>query len=165
MKQRCLNPNTSKYEFYGGRGIKICDRWLVFVNFLEDMGERPGKEYSIEREDSNGNYEPGNCRWATRSEQVSNTRFNRHITIDGETKTLSEWCRHYKVPFSRVNTRLNLGWTVPEAFTAPSDKSALRSTRQRIPENIRGSHEKVEKWVEGVIHPRTVRKHKKEGLV
>jgi len=74
MIQRCENPKTPKYTLYGGRGIKVCDSWHEFKNFFEDMGERPSTEYSLERVDNNGNYEPGNCKWATQIEQCRNRR-------------------------------------------------------------------------------------------
>jgi hypothetical protein len=73
MITRCANPNTSGWEYYGGRGITVCDRWRDFANFLADMGPRP-EGLSIDRVNVNGNYEPGNCRWATASEQVANRR-------------------------------------------------------------------------------------------
>lgn len=74
MRFRCLNPNCKQYPNYGGRGIKVCDRWLKFENFFADMGERPGKGYSIDRIDPNGDYEPGNVQWADAKEQYRNRR-------------------------------------------------------------------------------------------
>jgi hypothetical protein len=74
MIQRCQNPEQPGYELYGGRGIRVCERWLDFNAFRADMGERPGPEYSLEREDNNGDYEPKNCRWATPVEQQRHKR-------------------------------------------------------------------------------------------
>ena len=80
MKQRCLNPRDQGYVDYGGRGIKVCRRWLSYENFLADMGRRPSSEHSLDRVDNNGSYEPANCRWATVTEQ------NRNRRKQGETK-------------------------------------------------------------------------------
>jgi hypothetical protein len=75
MKQRCLNPKNKDYHRYGARGIKVCDRWVnSFRNFLADMGYKPGPEYTLDRKNNDGNYEPKNCRWATRKMQTNNTR-------------------------------------------------------------------------------------------
>lgn len=74
MVQRCTNPNNSRYSSYGGRGITVCDRWRTFENFLEDMGRRPSPDHSIDRIDNDGSYEPGNVRWATKSQQQINRR-------------------------------------------------------------------------------------------
>lgn len=74
MLQRCMNVSSNRYMNYGGRGISVCDRWMDFANFFSDMGSRPSLDYSLDRIDNDGNYEPGNCRWATRSEQQRNKR-------------------------------------------------------------------------------------------
>ncbi|MGQ3740882.1 AP2 domain-containing protein [Bacillus sp. Fil] len=77
MRQRCLNPNNTNYPNYGGRGILVCERWKDFENFLEDMGERPSMEYTLDRIDSNGDYEPNNCRWSDKTLQVRNRRVRK----------------------------------------------------------------------------------------
>lgn len=105
LKQRCCNPKNHAYECYGGRGIKICDRWFnSFENFLEDMGERPSKEYSIDRINVNGNYEPSNCRWATDKEQCNNRRSNVIIQYKGRTQNLKQWCDELCLNYGCVNS-------------------------------------------------------------
>lgn len=85
IKARCLNPKHLAYSNYGGRGIKICDRWMAFENFLSDVGQCPGREFSLDRIDNDGNYEPGNVRWATYSQQSRNTRKSITVTLRGKT--------------------------------------------------------------------------------
>lgn len=107
MRKRCLKPNDAGYKDYGGRGIKVCKRWLdSFPNFLEDMGDKPTKEHSIDRIDNDGNYEPSNCRWATRLQQGRNKRGVRLITIDGKTKCLAEWVEFLGLDQDEVNRDL-----------------------------------------------------------
>ena len=121
MKQRCLNINNNRYKDYGGRGIKVCKRWLKFENFYKDMGERP-KGTTLDRIDNNGNYEPSNCRWATPEQQYSNMRSNHYITYNGETLTISQWARKLNVPASRITTRLRRGWDIKRALTEKSNR-------------------------------------------
>lgn len=119
MRSRCLNKNNRGYPGYGGRGIKICSRWENFENFFADMGCRPGKTYSLERIDVNGNYEPSNCRWATKKEQANNRRTSRFITFGELTDTVSRWCEALQIPEYVVRWRLNKGWEVFDALVKP----------------------------------------------
>jgi hypothetical protein len=116
MRMRCNNPNDSDYANYGERGISVCERWNSFSAFYDDLGSCP-KGLTLDRIDVNGDYEPLNCQWATRGAQARNKRNNRLITINTETKTLQEWCRHFGVEHSKVRYRLNQGWPVEKAFS------------------------------------------------
>lgn len=93
MVARCTVPTNGSYPNYGGRGISVCDRWRTFENFIADMGPRPPGTTLDRYPNNNGNYEPGNCRWATRSQQDSNKRTTVMVTFEGKTKTYSEWAR------------------------------------------------------------------------
>ncbi len=115
MKGRCLNPNNEAFARYGGRGISVCSAWLDFAGFLSDMGERPHGS-SLDRIDNNGDYEPGNCRWATSVEQARNRRSNRRISIDGVSATVSEWAERSGIPKTRIIDRLDAGATPREAI-------------------------------------------------
>jgi hypothetical protein len=120
MIRRCSNEKCVTYSSYGGRGIKVCDRWLVFENFLADMGEPPlGKE--IDRIDNDGNYEPRNCRWATKLEQAANKRTSSRITYRGETKSIPEWAKIIGISAARLRQRLWYGWSIDDAMTRPVD--------------------------------------------
>lgn len=120
MKRRCLNKNCHAYPAYGGRGIKVCDRWMnSFENFLEDMGERP-KDKSLDRIDNDGNYEPGNCRWATKSQQNRNMRKCMKIEFKGQTKDAYEWGELYGLDGETILKRIKAGgWSIEKALTTP----------------------------------------------
>lgn len=80
MRNRCNNPKNHAYSYYGGRGISVCERWNDYANFIADMGPRPSPTHSIDRENNDGNYEPSNCRWATKTEQAANQRAGGRFT-------------------------------------------------------------------------------------
>jgi hypothetical protein len=117
MHTRCQNPSNNRFEHYGGRGILVCERWNDFENFLADMGEVP-PGLTLERDDVNGDYQPGNRRWAFNHEQQNNKRNNRRIEFRGETRTLSQWARRLGIPDGTIPNRLGqLGWPVERALT------------------------------------------------
>jgi hypothetical protein len=120
MKSRCFNPNHTAFRYYGGRGITVCERWRdSYENFLADVGPRPSDKHSLDREDNDGHYEPGNVRWALPKEQARNERSNRHVTIGPETKTLAEWLERFGIARKTFYTRLAQGWSEVEALTTP----------------------------------------------
>lgn len=118
MKQRCSNPNYKNYKWYGGRGIRVCDRWLnSFTDFYGDMGKRPSNKYSLDRIDVNGNYEPDNCKWSTAKEQHNNKRTNKVIEVNGRTQTIQQWCDELGINSHTVYKRLSRGWLTERALT------------------------------------------------
>jgi len=130
MKRRCLNPNNPSYSRYGGRGIRLCERWHLFDNFIADMGRRPSAELSLDRIDNDGHYEPGNCRWATINEQARNRSNNRMISLDGSVTTLAELAEKSSVTPQHMRGRLRDGWPVDLAVSVPKGitlKQALRN--------------------------------------
>jgi hypothetical protein len=127
MRQRCSNPKATKWKYYGGRGISVCERWQVFENFLADMGEPPPGT-SIHRRDNDGNYEPSNCCWATPMEQASNSRRNRFITFGGETMNLTAWAKKLGIDATTLHARLE-SWPLEEALTTGPLTQAEAATR------------------------------------
>lgn len=120
MIQRCTNQANPKWRLYGERGITICARWNMFDHFLTDMGFRPSRKHTLDRKDNDGNYDPSNCRWATRSEQQNNKRNNFRVTWQGRTQTVTEWERELGFSKSMLSQRLRAGgWTIERAFTTP----------------------------------------------
>lgn len=122
MRMRCRATRGPNYKSYGSRGIKVCERWNKFENFIADMGLRPSPKHSVDRIDNNGDYEPNNCRWATKLEQVLNRRSHpgfTSITHDGKTMSLAEWSRLTGVKAATIRARLDVGWSVAKALTTP----------------------------------------------
>ena len=128
MKERCLNPNHQSYPVYGGRGITLCDRWLKFENFLEDMGERPeGK--TLDRKDNDKGYTKSNCRWATKEEQYDNQ--NGAIEHNGEKHSIKGWAEKLNIPYARLQARLHRGWEFERAISTPAMVVTHNSTLKK----------------------------------
>lgn len=120
MVQRCTNPKCRNWHNYGGRGIKVCDRWKgSFENFIADMGIRPSDKHSLDREKNDGDYEPTNCRWATKKVQVRNTRLTRMLEIDGITRPLIEWSEISGINKNTIDARLKIGMDAKSAVFSP----------------------------------------------
>ena len=120
MNHRCTNPDDKSYHNYGGRGIKVCPRWSnSFEQFYTDVGPRPGKEYSLDRIDNDGDYTPENCRWATVKEQGNNRRTNAPITYKGKTMNLAQWSEMTGISISNLSKRIKAGWSIERTLTEP----------------------------------------------
>lgn len=126
MKQRCYNEKNPGYADYGGRGIKVCEQWLVkgsgFGTFLEDMGTRPTPQHSIERREVNGDYEPANCYWAIQKVQANNTRRNIYLEYNGKRQTIQQWSEELGVPYDRLRGRYRYGWEAEKILTGKKDQ-------------------------------------------
>ena len=110
MRNRCQNPNGSEYHNYGGRGIRICERWQNFSNFDTDMGQTFREDLEIERKDNDGNYEPANCIWISHRDQQRNKRTNHLVCIGGVSKTMVEWGEETGIKPNTILTRIRRGW-------------------------------------------------------
>jgi len=119
MVARCSKPNANHYHRYGGRGIKVCKRWLSFPMFVKDIGLKPTPEHSIERRDNDGDYKSSNCYWALRSEQHRNKSSNHLVTFDGKTKPVVDWAPEVGLKYGTLLARLNRGWPVEAALFRP----------------------------------------------
>ena len=117
MGERCNNMNNKSYKNYGGRGIKVCKRWEKFENFYEDMGDRP-EALTLDRIDNDGNYEPENCRWATRKTQMNNKRNNLRLNYNGMVKNLSQWAESTGIKRETIKARLSTGLSIKKSLTA-----------------------------------------------
>lgn len=120
MKNRCSNPCNPDYPHYGGRGIYVCEEWRTsFEKFLEDIGDKPSDEYTLDRIDVNGPYSKENCKWSNSYEQMNNRRNVRLIEYKGKTMCISEWADEYYLNPETLRRRLNNGWSIERALTTP----------------------------------------------
>lgn len=138
MMTRCFNPSDKKFHLYGGRGITVCERWRKsFENFLADMGEKPGPEFSLDRyPDPNGNYEPGNCRWATLSEQARGKRCLPRLEYEGKTYLPIEIVELTGKSYTCILNRIHHGWSISEVINGrprPSRKGIKLKPRAPKP--------------------------------
>lgn len=140
MIRRCYDTNHYNYKNYGGRGIKVCDRWLNnFWDFVNDMGDKPSGDYSLDRIDNNKEYSPDNCRWADRKTQANNRRSQTMIEYQGVCKSLSVWSRELGFKYVTLKKRLdkNPGISPEKLFEKPLDKYGSHVTIEYRKENDR----------------------------
>lgn len=112
---------------YGGRGITVCDRWMKFENFISDVGPRPSPRHTIDRIDSNGNYEPSNCKWSTWKEQENNRSDTVWLEFNGDKKTMKQWAEHLGLSYMALWHRRNQGWTVERMLSQPVQARSKRA--------------------------------------
>lgn len=117
MRARCLNPKGIAFQYYGGRGIKICQEWNDFMAFFSDMGQKTSPKHSLERINNDLGYCKSNCKWATREEQSYNKRSNRFITFGGTRLPISQWAKKLGIHLQTLRNRIDRGWTVERAMT------------------------------------------------
>lgn len=122
MMQRCYTESVSNYKYYGAKGITVCERWHDFSTFRADMGECPGKEFTLDRIANSNGYEPGNCRWATKAAQNRNRSRCIDLTHQGRTMILRDWAAETGMSPNALAQRLYLGWSVERALTTPLKK-------------------------------------------
>lgn len=126
IMQRCTNKNHVAYKYYGGCGIRVCDRWKSFENFYADMGDKPDGMDSIDRINTNGDYEPSNCEWSTNIKQGRNTKRNRVIEYKGDRMCISEIAEKYNINQKTIISRLNAGISVEDAIETPIGECVLK---------------------------------------
>lgn len=151
--QRCTNPKATKWNMYGARGITVCERWLKFANFLEDMGERPSREHTIDRIDGRGNYNKANCRWATALEQQANIAHNVMVTYQGKTQHIMAWARELGIPGCTISHRLLRGAKPEDALRPFSGKRP----RRRVDITFAGKTMCMSDWARHIgVSPQTI---------
>jgi hypothetical protein len=126
MKTRCLNKKFRNFDVYGAKGIKVCDRWMNFSLFALDMGDKPDPSYSLDRIDSDGDYEPANCRWASPVTQGRNTSRVILIEFCGEKRCLPDWAKKLDINWMTLKSRIKSGWSIERCLTTPANRYSPR---------------------------------------
>jgi AraC-like DNA-binding protein len=174
MKQRCFYADNIGYDLYGGRGITVCDEWLTFEGFFNDMGIRPDGT-TLDRIDSNGNYTPFNCRWADTDTQCNNRNNNFYISFNYEIKTATEWANELgDISADTIIKRINRGWLPEEALMLPigtknnNTKSEASIATQFKPTLIEhnGKCQSITEWANelGFSNPSVLSKRLRRGV-
>lgn len=134
MKSRCYKPTDVNYHNYGGRGIVICNEWLIDYSSFKIWAYENGysDDLSIDRKDSNGNYSPSNCKWSTPTEQARNTRVNRLVTFNNKTQCISAWAEEVGINQSRIIRRIANGWSIEKAISTPTDKNKISNRYRHV---------------------------------
>ena len=138
MWQRCYLREDSNYEYYGARGIGVCEEWINFESFYLFWGDPPFDGATIGRISNDGNYEPSNCEWQTQEQQNNNTRRSKLITWNGKTQSIRDWAKEYNIGMRRLSERLRRGWTMERSLATLSPQSfteELQDRRRRNSEN------------------------------
>lgn len=157
MRARCNNPKSTFYRYYGGRGITVCARWSSFHAFRADMGPKPSPAHTLDRRDNNKNYEPANCRWATRQEQNLNKRSNHILQFRGTSQPIAVWAQQLQMRPGVILGRVSAGWSTEEALTTRP------KPRQRIL-HFSGQSKSVTEWAKTLgIHRLTLYKRLSGG--
>lgn len=131
MHWRCQGRTERNYLTYTANGITVCERWSSFENFLADMGQPPTENHTLDRIETTGNYEPGNCRWATMREQQNNRGNNRLISHGGHSLTAPEWERRTGIHRATIEQRIALGWSIERTLTEPPTPGRRRGAATR----------------------------------
>lgn len=131
MRERCNCPTARGYADYGGRGITICARWRDFKKFLQDMGPRPSAAHTIDRKNTNGNYDPDNCHWATPKQQIRNRRITVFVPSGRSDAPLGQVCEERGVKYDLVRGRLQRGWPLDRSLSTPVSQTWSRKRDAR----------------------------------
>jgi hypothetical protein len=157
MHERCRDPKHPAFHRYGGRGIAVCERWWKFENFLADLGERPEGKTLDRFPNNGGNYEPGNCRWATVYEQQSNRGDSRYITARGRAFTVAEWSRRTELTESVIRQRLDRGdegeealrpLTSPKRITVKGKKQTIAELAASLGLTVQAIYQRIRKGLD-----------------